>query len=323
VTLDDTDIQDVTGVGVVVDAPNAVFEMDNRSTLTNVTGNGIELLDPDAIVYVLGNSFIGTVGGDGILSQGASLLVRESTIQSAGGAGIRAADVNGTKVVAVQGGAISNVDDGGILVANSNLRVERADPAVPSSRVTTITNAGVFGVSATTDTMVNSRVLVNDANITGVLTGITIRVDADPTELTIPQIQFNAQNNRIATINEGTGIALSAVFNPATLTPDSRVNAEIFNNAITVGANGEGILLTTVGGPTQFPDPLTGDPIQVPAANRPIRVAAGGAVNLGNLNGGTNVVEVPPEALPDVFSSVNYNPATFPPPPPPAPPPPP
>ncbi|MFM7137552.1 MAG: right-handed parallel beta-helix repeat-containing protein, partial [Planctomycetota bacterium] len=324
VTLDATRIDDVTGVGVVVNATKAVFEMDNRSSLTNVTGNGIELLAPDALVYVLGNSNIGTVGGDGILSQGASLLVKESTIQSAGGAGIRAVDVNGTKVVAVQGGTLSDMVDGGILVSNSNLRVERADPADPGSRVTSITNAGVFGVSATSNTMVNSRVLVNNANITGVLTGITIRVDADTVPpLTVPQIQFNAQNNRISTSTDGTGIALSAVFDPAALTPLSRVNAAIFNNAISVGGNGEGILLTTVGGPTQFPDPVTGDPIPVPAADRPIRVAAGGPVNLENLNNGTNVAEVPPEALPDVFSSVNYNPATFPPLPPQAPPPPP
>ena len=321
VTLDDTDLANVTGVGVVVSAPNAIFEMDNRSSLTNVTGNGIELLDADAIAYVLGNSLIGTVGGDGILSQGASLLLQESTIRTAGGAGIRAFDVNGpTKVVAVLGGTLSDMNDGGILVSNSNLRVERAAPADPGSRQTSITNAGVFGISATTDTSVNSRVLVNDANISGVVTGITIRADADPSGATVPQIQFTAQDNLISTTN-GPGIALSAVYQPNATAPGqplSRVNAEILNNTITVGGGGEGILLTTVGGPTQYTD-AAGNPQQVPPADRPIRVAAGGAVNLGNLNNGTDVAEVPPEVLPGVFSSVNYNPATFPPPPPPPP----
>ena len=321
VTLNATDLTNVTGAGVVVSAPAATFRMENRSNLTNVTGNGIELLNADALAYVLGNSTIDTVGGDGILSQGASLLLQDSTIRTAGGAGIRASDVNGdTKVIAVQGGTLSNMNDGGILVSNSNLRVELADPADPGSRRTSIANAGVFGISATTDTSVNSRVLVTDANITGVVTGITIRADAGPTKAPVPEIQFKAQDNVISTTN-GPGIALSAVYDTDATAPSqplSRVKAEILSNTISVGGGGEGILLTTVGGPTQYTN-AAGNPQQVPPADRPIRVAAGGAVNLGNLNNGTTVAEVPPELLPAVFSSINYNPATFPEPPPPPP----
>jgi len=268
---------------------------------------------------VLGNSSITRIAGDGILSNGASLLFRESTIRSIDGAGIRAFDVDGPKVVQVQGSTVSSARGGGILVSNSNLRVERLDPNDSRTRQTSITNTGVFGISATTNRDVNSRVIVSDANITGTLVGISVRADADPL-LTVPVIQFNAIGNRIATINNGTGISISAIFNPVTLTPLSRVNAAVFNNAVTVGGDGEGILLSTVGGPTQFPDPATGEPVPVPAALRPIRIAAGGQVNLSNLNGGATVFEEPPQGLPDIFSSVNYNPATFPPLPPPPPP---
>jgi hypothetical protein len=93
-------------------------------------------------------------------------------------------------------------------------------------------------------------VLVTDANITGVVTGITIRADADPTGATVPQIQFTAQDNLISTTN-GPGIALSAVYDTDATAPSqplSRVNAEILNNTITVGGGGEAAAAPRAGG---------------------------------------------------------------------------
>jgi len=340
VLLDASTVADVAGTGVVVTAPGAIFQMQNRSLLDNVDANGIELRDPDSIAYVLGNSSITRITGDGILSEGASLLLQESSISTVRGAGIRAFGANADKVVLVQGGTISNAQQGGIVVTNSNLRVERLIPNDPRTRASVIRNTGPVGIQATLAAGPSGQmnVLVDAAQISQVTTGINVAADAGPTipnpdpppPVQIPTnvINFTATNNQISVNPAGIGIGISAVFDtdlepPLPGTAVSRVEADIRGNFIGGGGGRTPILLSTVGGPTQDNLGIFGfvfaNPLQ-----RPLWVRAGGQAALQNLNNGAAVTEVPAPGG-AIQTSVNYNPAiapNLPPPPPPLVPPP-
>ncbi len=327
VILDNTDIADVAGTGIVIDAPDAVVQMVNGSTLRRTTLNGIDVLDADAELFVLGESIISDTGADGIFTDGGSILVQDSTIQTAVGAGIRAVGVSGAvdSVVAVRGSTISATSGGGILTLNSNLRVERLDASDPQSRRTAISNSGLYGIRAVADSIgpPNAyQVLVSDTTIGAVAFGISIEAAPDllnpPPNGPIgpaPTINFTALTNNIAS-TQGPGINVNAVFDQTLGFPGrplSRVFARIEGNQVQGGLDTD-ILLATGGDTTLWPAPL---PPFTPALNRPITVATANEVTLENLNFNA-VVDILQEP-----ESVNFAAATvvpLPPPPPPIPP---
>ena len=269
----------------------------------------------------------------GINSRNGSIHVRDSTIQGVGGDGIDATSVDGNNVVWVQGSTITAAQENGIRVLNSNLRVERLDPTSPTSAATRITNTGVYGIVATADAYAAAtspyRVLVDSAQISGVINGIGVFANADPANPPpapivpppprVPTIDFTARNNNITAT--GGGISLSAIFDGSGGAPGqqlSQINALIVANNINVGETDTGILLNVSGDPTTFVDTTSGVTFTAPASQLPIVVAAANLIDLENLNNGTTV-EITP-----INSRVNFNtglvPAT--PPPPPAQPPP-
>ncbi len=321
VYLDNTDISDVAGTGIVINAPDAVVQMTNGSTLSDTTLNGIDVLDADAELFVLGRSIIRDIGADGIFTDGATILVQDSNIQTVVGAGIRAVGVSGAadSVVAVQGSSIANALDGGIVTLNSNLRVERLDASNPLSRVTTITNTGLFGIQAVADSIGppnEYQVLVSNTTIGAVSVGISIEASPDvlnpPPGLVppgiVPTINFTALNNTITATN-GPGISVNAVFDASIGFPGrplSRVNALIEGNRVQGGLDTD-ILLATGGDTALWPAPT-------PAIYRPITVAASNEITLENLNFNA-VVDILQEP-----ESVNFAAGTVVPLPPPAPP---
>jgi len=322
VTISDTLVDGVGGNGVLLDAADSVFTMTGESRLRNVAGDGIRIADADAFAIVSGRSLISDIGGSGVFSQGGSLQIVDSTIQRVAGDGIFAEEARGTtgggmsRGIWVQGATIRNVDGTGIFVTNSDLRVERADPANPGSRGTTIDGTGLIGIQATlaagpSGTM---SVLVDAARISGVNTGIVVAANEGPVAGGNPTniINFTATNNRISTDATGTGIAVSAVFDtdlepPLPGTATSRVRADIQRNQIGGGGGTTPILLTTVGGPTQDDLGALGFVYAAPF-QQPLWVRAGGQTALQNLNNGAAVTEVPAPAG-VIFTSVNYNPA--------------
>jgi hypothetical protein len=78
------------------------------------------------------------------------------------------------------------------------------------------------------------------------------------------------------------------------------------------GTAGDGILLTSVGGPLliQTPD----GPVLVPNVSRPISIAAGSIGQLGLLNFNTTVGDEPANVNPG--DNINFNPGIIPPQPP-------
>jgi hypothetical protein len=358
----DSIVTDVTGAGVSVTGQNSVFSME-RSRLLRVSGNGIEagfgvapVIANSIFVSVSDRSRISGIEGDGISAVRAAVRLADSQISDFGGAGIRALEVRGPatnpqlvaagvteNAVWVQGATITNSQRvqstvaGGIVVENSNLRVERLDAADPRSQATAISSTGPFGIRATllpgdSGTM---DVLVDSARIQGVNIGIEVAANAGPTIpnptpppiLQVPTniINFTATNNRITTNANGTGIALSGVFDtglepPLPGTALSRVNANIRDNQIGGGGGRIPILLTTVGGPTQDDLGIFGFEYATPD-QQPLWIQAGGQVPLQNLNNGAAVTEVPaPVPANGILTSVNYNPGIVVPPPPAAPP---
>ena len=359
VALDASKVSKVKGDGALVDAAGATFVMQNASVIDSVTGNGISVQNADASAFVLSSSRIENAGSNGILSgdglspagaDGGSLLVRDSTIRNVESAGIRAFGVAGPsaagpeRIVAIQGSTIGNAQLGGIVTSNSNLRVERLDNTDPTSRQTTISNTGPWGIQATANTVLPGalppgapyryRVLVENTRITGSTQGIAVAAGPDvanpppvagnppapgqqyPTT-SVPTIEFTATNNQITTTG-GRGITVSAVFDPFNGTgffppgrPLSRVNASIVLNTIT--APGFDIQLN--GGPTQFfvfPFGL----LFAPNEQLPISVDALSAADLGDINNGATV------GIP-INTDINFDPTLVVPPPPPAPIPPP
>ncbi len=310
VTLDDTSISEVAGTGVSIEGPNAIFEMRNESLVSGATANGIDLLDSTAIAYVLGNSTISNIGNDGIASTGASLLLQDSTILNVGGAGVRANNVTGPNVVAVQGAAIQGAEDAGILVENSNLRVEQLDPLDAASRRTVIQNTGDFGIRAIANTSgpptnLFSVEVVRTA-ISGADIGISVDAGADPANpppAPVPTIDFLASNNVISA-NAGAAIAISAVFDSGPGFPGqplSRVNTALVGNSLD-GGDAADILLSTGG------DSMTWQflaPTPTPRPQRPITVQAGSEIALQGLNNGATVTIAP------ATSQVNFEPAVL------------
>jgi hypothetical protein len=334
VTLDATSVTNVTGDGAVVGGAGAKFYMTNASRIGTATGNGISLTGSNAFAALSGKSIIADVGGDGINSQGGSVHVFDSKIQNVGGDGIDATSVDGDNVVWVQGSTISAAQDNGIRVLNSNLRVERLDPANPTSAGTRITNTGIYGILATADAYAAAtspyRVLVDSAQISGVINGIGVFANADPANVPpapppivtpppVPTIDFTARENQITAT--GNGISISAIFNGSGGAPGqqlSQVNALIVANQITPGATADGILLNVGGDPTTFVNPISGVTFTAPASQLPIVVGAASLLDLGNLNNGTTARVTP------INSRVNFNTGLVPalPPPPPNQPPP-
>jgi hypothetical protein len=332
VILDRTNVNNVTGVGVALTGAASRFTMANSSRLTNVSGDGIYLANETSFASISGRSVIRDVGGDGINSVGASVHFVDSTIQTVGGSGIEATGVSGNRVVWMQGGTITNAQDTGITVLNSNLRVERLDPANPRSSAPTISNAGTYGIEVTADSALPNpplyRVLVDSARISGVDVGISVASDADQLNpppaipsppVDIPTIDFTAQNNQITTSGSGAGIAISAYYDASVGYPGrplSRVNARMTGNTLSAVGNQGTILLTTAGDTTIWTTGTGGTSIDTPAAFKPVTVAAGSSADLGNLNNGA-AVDVEP-----VPSSTVFNRALSPllPPPPPTPP---
>ena len=335
VTLNATSITNVTGQGAVVGGAGARFNMTNASRIRTTTGDGISVEGDNAFAAISGRSIIEDVDGDGINSTDGSIHVRDSTIQGVGGDGIDATSVDGNNVVWVQGSTITAAQENGIRVLNSNLRVERLDPTSPTSAATRITNTGVYGIVATADAYAAAtspyRVLVDSAQISGVINGIGVFANADPANPPtpsppivpppprVPTIDFTARNNNITAT--GGGISLSAIFDGSGGAPGqqlSQINALIVANNINVGETDTGILLNVSGDPTTFVDTTSGVTFTAPASQLPIVVAAANLIDLENLNNGTTV-EITP-----INSRVNFNtglvPAT--PPPPPAQPPP-
>ncbi|MEX0670339.1 MAG: hypothetical protein WD060_07780 [Pirellulales bacterium] len=333
VTLNKTSITNVTGAGAVVGGAGARFNMANASRIGITTGNGISVTGANAFAAISGRSIIENVDGDGINSTDGSIHVFDSTIQGVGGDGIDATSVDGNNVVWVQGSTITAAQENGIRVRNSNLRVERLDPTSPTSAATRITNTGVYGIIATADVYAAAkspyRVLVDSAQISGVINGIGVFANADPANPPpapivpppppVPTIDFTARNNNITAT--GGGISLSAIFDASIGFPGrqlSQINALIVANDINVGETGTGILLNVSGDPTTFVDTASGVEFTAPASQLPIVVAAANLIDLENLNNGTTA-EVTP-----INSRVNFNPGLVPatPPPPPAQPPP-
>jgi hypothetical protein len=333
VTLDATSVTNVTGDGAVVGGAGAKFYMTNASRIGTATGNGISLTGSNAFAALSGKSIIADVGGDGINSQGGSVHVFDSKIQNVGGDGIDATSVDGDNVVWVQGSTISAAQDNGIRVLNSNLRVERLNPANPTSAGTRITNTGGYGILATADVYAAAtrpyRVLVDSAQISGVINGIGAFANADlanppPPPIVappppVPTIDFTARNNDITA--DGTGISISGYFDASVGYPGqqlSQVNALIIDNNITVGETAPGILLNVAGDPTTFVDTTSGVEFTAPASQLPIVVGAASLLDLENLNNGTTA-EITP-----INSRVSFNTGlipTLPPPPPNQPPP--
>jgi hypothetical protein len=327
VILDDTDISDVNGTGIVINAPDAVVQMTNASTLSDTTLNGIDVLDADAELFVLGRSIIRDTGADGIFTDGGSILLQDSTIQAVVGAAIRANGVSAAadSVVAVQGSTITNALGGGIITVNSNLRVERLDASNPLSRVTNISNTGLYGIQAAADSIGppnNYQVSVTDTTIGAVSLGISIEASPDvlnpPGGLVppgiVPTINFTALDNTI-TANDGPGISVNAVFDQTIGYPGrglSRVFTIIEGNRVQGGQDTD-ILLATGGDTTLWPVPPNPTPT-TPAIFRPITVAAANEVTLENLNFNA-VVDILQEP-----ESVNFAAGTIVPLPPPAPP---
>jgi hypothetical protein len=334
VTLDATSIANVTGDGVLVAGTGSRFNMTNASRINTTTGDGISMTGTNAFAAVSGRSIIQNVGGDGINSTGGSIQFSDSTIQTAGGDGIDATSVDGNNVVWVQGGTIASAQDNGIRVLNSNLRVEQLDPANPTSAGTRITNTGIYGILATADVYAAAtspyRVLVDSAQISGVINGIGVFANADPANVPpvpppivtpppVPTIDFTARDNQITA--SGNGISISAIFDGSNGAPGqqlSQVNALIVANQITPGETGSGILLNVAGDPTTFVDTTSGVTFTAPASQLPIVVAAASLLDLENLNNGTTA-EITP-----INSRVNFNTGLVPalPPPPPNQPPP-
>jgi hypothetical protein len=329
VTLDATVITNVTGDGVEVAGAGSRLNMTNASRIGTATGNGISVTGANAFAAISGRSVIEDVEGDGINSTGGSVHVFDSTIRTVGGDGIDATSVDGNNVVWVQGGTIASAQDNGIRVLNSNLRVERLNPANPTSAGTRITNTGIYGILATADAYAAAtspyRVLVDSAQISGVINGIGVFANADPANVPpapppivtpppVPTIDFTARENQITAT--GNGISISAIFDGSGGAPGqqlSQVNALIVANQITVGEDGTGILLNVAGDPTTFVDTTSGVEFTAPASQLPIVVGAASLVDLQNLNNGTTA-EITP-----INSRVNFNtgliPATPPPPP--------
>jgi hypothetical protein len=329
VTLDATVITNVTGDGVEVAGAGSRLNMTNASRIGTATGNGISVTGANAFAAISGRSVIEDVEGDGINSTGGSVHVFDSTIRTVGGDGIDATSVDGNNVVWVQGGTIASAQDNGIRVLNSNLRVERLNPANPTSAGTRITNTGIYGILATADAYAAAtspyRVLVDSAQISGVINGIGVFANADPANVPpapppivtpppVPTIDFTARENQITAT--GNGISISAIFDGSGGAPGqqlSQVNALIVANQFTVGEDGTGILLNVAGDPTTFVDTTSGVEFTAPASQLPIAVAAASLVDLQNLNNGTTA-EITP-----INSRVNFNtgliPATPPPPP--------
>ncbi len=334
VNLDATSISNITGTGITVAGTGARINMANASLITTATGDGISVTGTNAFAAISGQSVIADVGGDGINSTGGSIHFIDSTIRGAGGDGIDATSVDGNNVVWVQGGTISDTQDNGIRILNSNLRVERLDPTNPTSAATGITNAGTYGILATANSYVPAttpyRVLVEGADISGVTNGIGVFANADPanpppvpppivTPPLVPTIDFTARENDIAAT--GNGISISGYFDASGGYPGqqlSQVNALVIDNTITVGSAGTGILLNVAGDPTTFVDTTSGVEFTAPATQLPIAVAASSLLDLENLNNGTTALITP------FNSRVNFNTGLVPkrPPPPPNQPPP-
>jgi hypothetical protein len=313
VTIANTRIDNVGGVGARLNAPESVFNMTAGSRIQNTGADGILVDNPDAFAIVSGKSVISRTGGNGITSNGGRVQVVDSTIERVVGAGILATGVSGVtptgaeRAVWVQGATIQNAEDGGIVVENSDLRVEQVDPARLSSKRTRIANTGLYGIRAVaTGTTGPFDVLVDQTAISGVDIGISIA--ANPLAGFEPTINFTATDNSIATNGGGTGINLSAAWNDQPAAVDgtvlSRVNAVMTGNQITTGG-GTGILLTSIGGPLQYAIP-GGGVAPVDNAKRPISIRASSGNDLSSLNNGTNVVSVPAGVTPDI--NINYNP---------------
>jgi hypothetical protein len=317
VRIDNTRVTDVTGNGAIVSGSDATFTMTRASRMQAVGGNGISVTNSTAFARVLNGSQLSGISGDGVALTGGAFQIVNSTIENVSGAGISATNATGpttnpltggSNAVWVQGAKIQNATDGGVVTINSDLRVERAVATNPSSTRTSINNTGLYGIRAVTNSGTNA-VLVDAATIGGVSVGIGIQADAGAVAAP-PTIQFTATDNQITAATNG--IAVSAVWdNAVTGQPLSRVNAEMTGNNI-AGTAGDGILLTSVGGPLliQTPD----GPVLVPNVSRPISIAAGSIGQLGLLNFNTTVGDEPANVNPG--DNINFNPGIIPPQPP-------
>jgi hypothetical protein len=180
----------------------------------------------------------------------------------------------------------------------------------------------LYGIEVTANSAVpiaSYQVLIDDATISGVTTGILAAASGDalnPPPGPVPTINLTASRNTIST-NGGSGINLSAVFDASVGFPGqplSRVNASITDNQITAGGDTD-ILLTTAGDTTNWAAP-GGGAVVTPAGQRPISIDASSSVDLSNINNGATVTTIFND------SSINFNPALVPPLPPPPPTPP-
>ncbi|MGB8852790.1 MAG: hypothetical protein WCC69_04410 [Pirellulales bacterium] len=320
VSLSESRVSQVKGNGVVVSGTSARFQMLNGSRISDATGDGIALTGTatNNSALVAGKSTITNVLGNGITSESGSIQVVDSTISGVGKAGISAKNVNGpNRAVWLQGGQIQNANDGGVVVLNSNLRIERTDPNDPSSKAASISDTGLYGVSISADTRLlpagsSYNALVDSAVISNVSIGIGVLASADvnnpvpditppptPPNLSIPIIDFTATNNQISASTNG--ITLSAVFDASLGAPGrplSQINALITQNTLTA-SSGEDILLTTAGDPTTFVDTTSGVEFTAPAAMLPLQIGAGSQLQLENLNGGASVTISPANSRPN------------------------
>ncbi len=327
IRISDSRVSDIAGTGAVVSGTSSRFEMLDGSRISDATGDGIALTGTatNNSALVAGRSTITNVRGNGISSESGSIQVVDSTISQVGKAGISATNVNGPeRAVWLQGSQIANAEDGGVIVLNSNLRIERRDPNDPSSTATSIRNTGLYGVSISADTRLlpigsSYNALVDSAVISGVSIGIGVLASADlnnplpdiippptPPDLSIPIIDFTATDNRISASTNG--ITLSAVFDGSLGAPGrslSQINALITQNTMTTSSD-EDILLTTAGDPTTFVDTLSGVTFTAPAPMLPLQIGAGSQLQLENLNGGASVTISP------AISRPNFNAALVP-----------
>jgi hypothetical protein len=241
VSLVETGIVGAGVHGAFVTGTNASLYLSESSSISGAGFDGIRAQGADQTVLVQDSRIQGssangvTVNADATSTTTQVSLLR-SFIERSGGIGVYATGVNGpAEVVQIFGTRISNAGVG-VSGVSSNIDIGR-DPTVPSGLISSITNAGAFGVTVEG----NSLVRVADTNIAGVNVGIDASngIGGAPTQLT-------ATNNRITSTTEG--IQIAANFGTAT-EPQTRVIADIASNRITTSGSTAGISLTSLNAP--------------------------------------------------------------------------
>jgi len=267
-----------SGNGANVSGAGSRFFMSGTSSIDTALVDGVRVTGDDATVLVQDSSIVGSgnngvsiLSGPGSTSMQVTLL--RSTIRQTAGYAIDAQGASGpNEVVQVFGSTISEAGLG-ISARNSNLDVGR-DPTQTNGRITTIQNAGDFGVAASG----NSRVRVATASITGVDIGILADNGNDVGGNAGTVTQLTATNNSINATTYGVSVIASGT---STTFTGSQVRANIASNRITTSGS-TGIRLETQ------------NPVASPGRAGAVQISnAGSAAELGAVNFNTTVLDTP------------------------------